>query len=325
MNESVLETGVGGLICRQCEDLFKNRIAYVRGVIGVECSYFRGRATIRYDADLLSDAALKQEMEKAGFPAMEKSGKGRLFDLISILAIFVLLVLLRTVDLPLIPKADNGTSYAGLFLIGLVTGTHCMVMCGGIMLSQTAERKFETERSHTGKRLLPVLLYNSGRVIMASALGALFGAIGKNILFSMKAKSMVFTLTGLYILFIALGIWGVPLVRQIQSGIPSLCEVKRKNPAARHAGPFLAGLLTALLPCASSNGMWLLAVSSGSTVNGLLTMLSWALGTVPCMILFGMFASFLSGRKQAWMIRINIVLMMTLGLNLSIMGLSMLK
>ena len=160
--------------------------------------------------------------------------------------------------------------------------------------------------------LQPVFLYNSGRVIMAGVLGALFGAIGKNILFSMKVKSMVFTLTGLYILLIALGIWGVPLVRQIQSGIPPLCEVKRKNPAARHAGPFLADLLTALLPCASSNSMWLLAVSSRGTVKGLLTMLSWALGTVPFMVLFGMFASFLSGKKQAWMIRINVVLMTTL-------------
>lgn len=54
--------------------------------------------------------------------------------------------------------------------------------------------------------LQPVLLYNSGRVIMAGVLGALFGAIGKNILFSIKVKSMVFTLTGLYILLIALGI-----------------------------------------------------------------------------------------------------------------------
>ena len=54
--------------------------------------------------------------------------------------------------------------------------------------------------------LQPVLLYNSGRVIMAGVLGALFGAIGKNILFSIKVKSTVFTLTGLYILLIALGI-----------------------------------------------------------------------------------------------------------------------
>lgn len=327
MNERILDTGVGGLICRQCEDLFTNRLSYERGVIRVECSYFRGRAKIYYDSDIISETELKQQMEKSGFPATGKNGKGRLYDLFSILAIIVLLIMVRWIDLPMIPKADNGTSYIGLFLIGLVTGTHCMVMCGGIMLSQTAERKFYAETTvHKEKRLLKILKvfsYNFGRVVMAGVLGILFGMIGKNILFSVKTKSMVFTLTGLYILVIALGIWGVPFMRQIQEGVPSLCEVKRKNPAAKNAGPFLAGILTALLPCASSNSMWLLAVSSGNAIKGLLTMLSWALGTVPFMVVFGMVASFFSGKRQGWMIRINVVLMMTLGLNMVIMGVSM--
>ncbi len=321
MKDCILETGVGGLICRQCEDIFVNRLSYVRGVNGVECSYYKGRAKIHYDAEILSETALRQQMEKSGFPATEKSGKGRLYDLSSILIIFLLLVLVRSVDLPLIPKADNGTSYAGLFLIGLVTGTHCMVMCGGIMLSQTSGRRLE---ERTAKTFLPVLGYNAGRVLMAVLLGGVFGAIGKNLLFSMKAKSMIFTMTGIYILLIGLGIWGVPVIRKMQTGIPSLCEVKKKNAGARRIGPFLAGILTALLPCASSNSMWLLAVSSGSAGKGMLTMLFWALGTVPCMMAFGMFATFFSGKKQAWMIRINIVLMMTLGANLIIIGISML-
>lgn len=325
MNECILDTGVGGLICRQCEDLFVSRLAYVRGVIHVECSYFRGRAKIRYDADLLSETELKQEMQKVGFPATEKNGKGRLYDLLSVLAILALLALIRFTDLPLIPKADNGTSYAGLFLIGLVTGTHCMVMCGGIMLSQTAERRLGEKIQKPSGRFLPVALYNIGRVLMSGFLGFLFGMIGKNILFSMKTKSMIFTLTGIYILLIALGIWGVPFVRQIQTGIPSLCESRQKHTAVRRAGPLLAGVLTALLPCASSNSMWLLAVSSGSGGKGFLTMLAWALGTVPFMMLFGMAASFLDGKKQAWMIRINIILMMTLGINLCRMGLSMIR
>lgn len=320
MNESVLETGVGGLICCQCEDLLVNRLSYVRGVIGVECSYFRGRAKIRYDAEILPEEKLKEEMKRAGFPATEKSGKGKIYDLLSVIAILLLFCFVRFVNLPLIPKADNGTSYPMLFLIGLVTGTHCMVMCGGIMLSQTSARKIDGEKA----RIPQVLLYNAGRVLMAGLLGLLFGTVGKNILFSMKAKSMIFTLTGIYILLVALGIWGVPFVRRIQAGIPSLCEVKKKNRMAQHAGPFLAGVLTALLPCASSNSMWLIAVSSGSGVKGLLTMLFWALGTVPCMVLFGLFSSFLIGKKQALMIRINIVLMMTLGINLAYMGLSML-
>ncbi len=326
MREAELETGVGGLVCRQCEDLFTSRIAYVRGVIAVECSYFRGRAKIRYDADLVSEEELKRKMEQVGFPATQRNGKGRLYDLLSALAIAALLVLIRTCDLPAVPKADNGTSYAGLFLIGLVSGTHCMVMCGGIMLSQTAERLLGEERPHARcSRLLGVLSYNTGRVVMAGALGALFGAVGSVVMFSMKAKSMVFTMTGLYILLVGLGIWGVPALRRIQGGIPAPCEARRKGPAAvRRAGPFVAGVLTALLPCAASNGMWMLAVSAGSTARGAATMLSWALGTVPCMAAFGMFATLLGGKGQAWMIRINVVLLVTLGLNMAAMGLGML-
>lgn len=325
MREAELESGVGGLICRQCEDLFRGRLSYVRGVVGVECSYFRGRARIRYDADLLSEEELRHKMEQAGFPATERNGRGRLYDLLSVLAIAALLVVVRAVDLPAIPKADNGTSYLGLFLIGLVSGTHCMVMCGGIMLSQTAERMLGEARPHmTGRRLAPVLAYNAGRVAMASALGALFGTIGSAVMFSMKTKSMVFTMTGLYILLVGLGIWGVPALRRIQGGVPTLCEARRKSPTARRAGPFVAGMLTALLPCAASNGMWMLAVSAGGATEGLATMLSWALGTLPCMVAFGMFASMLGGRGQAWMIRVNVVLLVTLGLNMAAMGLGML-
>ncbi len=320
MRVETFETGVDGLICRQCEDIFVSHLSYVRGVVSVECSYFRGKAKIRYDADIIMEDKLKQAMDQAGFPATEKNGRGKLYDLFSVLAIITLFCFVRFVNLPFIPKADNGTSYAMLFVIGLVTGTHCMVMCGGIMLSQTSARTIESKKN----RIPQVLLYNFGRVLMATVLGLLFGTFGKNILFSMKAKSIIFTLTGIYVLLVALGIWGVPFVRRMQVGIPSLCEVKSKSRLAKNAGPFLAGVLTALLPCASSNSMWLIAVSSGSGTKGMLTMLVWALGTVPCMVLFGLFSSFVTGKKQAIMIRINIVLMMTLGLNLAYMGLSML-
>lgn len=320
MNEVILETGVGGLICRQCEDILINNLSYIKGVIKVECSYFHGRAKIIYDSDIISEDKLKKDMERIGFPATNKSGKGKIYDFISIIAIVLLFCFIHFVNLPLIPKADNGTSYPMLFLIGLVTGTHCMVMCGGIMISQTSARKIDNKKN----RIPQILLYNSGRVLMASILGFIFGLIGKNIIFSMKAKSMIFTLTGVYILLVGLGIWGVPFVRRIQGGIPSLCEVKKKIHLPKFINSFVAGILTALLPCASSNSMWLIAVSAGSGIKGLLTMLFWSLGTVPFMILFGLFSSFLNGKKQALMIRINIVLLITLGLNLAIMGLSML-
>ncbi len=321
MSEQVLDTGVTNLICYQCEDILKNRLIYVRGIINVECSYFKGRVKITYDSDIINQDKIKEIMAQSGFEACNKSGKGKIYDLITILLIIVIFIMLRFKNLPSIPKADNGTSYIMLFLIGLVTGTHCMVMCGGIMMSKTTSKKLE--ENNIKSRLPKVLLYNLGRILMASILGLIFGLIGKKLIFSMKAKSMIFTLTGLYIIVLAFAIWGVPLIRKIQTQIPSPCDIKKKHKSLKNLGPFIAGILTALLPCASSNSMWMIAVSSGSATKGMLTMLFWSLGTVPFMILFGLFSSFLSGRKQALMIRLNIILMMSLGLNLAYMGISM--
>ncbi len=320
MDEQIFETGVTNLICYQCEDILKNRFSYVRGIINVECSYFKGRIKITYDKDIIKEEQIKEIMTSSGFSPTSKSGKGKIYDLITLILILIVFFLLQIIDLPLIPKADNGTSYIMLFLIGLVTGTHCMVMCGGIMMSQTTNKKLDGNTIKT--RLSKVILYNLGRVLMASILGLIFGLIGKKLIFSMKAKSMIFTFTGCYIILLAFAIWGVPIIRKIQTQIPSLCNLKKKNKKFKNMGPFIAGILTALLPCASSNSMWMLAASSGSAIKGMFTMLAWSLGTVPFMILFGMFSSF-KGLKHGLMIRLNIVLMMSLGLNLAYMGICM--
>lgn len=318
MDERVLATPVSGLICRECEDIFMEKISYVRGVISAECSYLKGQAVIRYDSDILSEEHLKENMDKEGFPAREKTIHGWIYDLFSLAVVALLLFLIRKVSLPVIPRIDNSASYPELFLIGLVTGTHCSVMCGGIMLSRTTESRMEKKHA----RILPVLFYNTGRVVTASLLGAVFGGLGKKIMFTVKAKSMIFTLTGLYILMTALAVWGVPVLRRIQTSLPSFCSLKKKD-NIKYRGPFLAGLLTELLPCASSNSMWLLSVSSGSALKGMMSMLSWSLGTVPCLSLLGLFASVFHRRSRAYAIRINIVLMTALGINMMVMGISL--
>ena len=322
MNESIFESGVGGLICKQCEDILIEKLSFVRGILEVKCSYLKGKVTIKYDSEIINEEKIKEKLEKSGFPIKNKSRTGMLLDIISILIIIGLFFLIRFCNLPSIPKADNNTSYFGLFLIGLVTGTHCMVMCGGIMLSQTSERNIESSKN-SKKRVFSILLYNISRVLTGAILGLIFGSVGKYIIFSMKAKSMMYTFTAIYIIFVALSMWGVPFLRKIELGIPSLCDVKKKNKFLKNIGPFLGGVFTAILPCASSNSMWLIAVSSGNGINGMLTMLSWGIGTIPCMLIFGLFSSFLSVKKQAWMIRINIILMLTLGFNLLYMGINM--
>ncbi len=320
-----LKTSVDGLICKQCEDILINSLLYKRGVIDVKCSYFKGEVIIKYDDEIINEDRIKEHLKNIGFTPKNKSYKGKIYDLISIILIIGLFVLLRFINLPSIPKADNGTSYLELFLIGLVTGSHCIIMCGGLMIERSTVKKIENNKKDIKNNIINVILYNFFRVLTYSFLGFLFGLIGKYIIFSMKAKSIIFTLTGIYIIFVVLNMWGVPLVRKIKYGLPSLCSLKKKNKIFKNIGPILGGILTAFLPCASSNSMWLLAISSGSALNGFLTMLSWGVGTIPFMILFGIFSSLIGIKKQGLMIRINIILMATLGLNLIYMGLSMIS
>lgn len=324
MNESIFETSVDGLICKQCEDLLINSLLYKRGIIDVKCSYFKAKVVITYDNEIIDEEKIKEYLKNIGFPSVKKSYKGKIYDLISIILIIGLFISLRFINLPQIPKADNGTSYLNLFLIGLVTGSHCVVMCGGIMIERSVNKRIDNHKKDIKNNIINVILYNVFRVLTYSLLGFIFGLIGKYIIFSMKAKSIIFTLTGIYIIFIVLNMWGVPLIRKIEYGLPSLCKLK-KNKYLKNVGPILGGILTAFLPCASSNSMWLIAMSSGNGLNGFLTMLSWGIGTIPFMVIFGLFSSLISFKKEGLMIRINIILMGTLGLNLIYMGLSMIS
>lgn len=324
MRTEKLETGINGLWCRQCEDILCRKLNYTKGIIKVEASYWKGCAVIWYDVDLIKEEQVKDALQKAGYPVTAKKGKGRIYDLCSILAIIILYGVLSVIRLPGIPKAENGVSYIGLFLIGLVTGTHCIVMCGGIMLSQTAHRHIEVAQS-SGQKKWAMLQYQMGRVLMAAILGLIFGSAGSMLIFDDKMKSMFYTLTGVYIIFIGLSIWGLPGIRRVQAGLPSLCEVSARYRKAQQYGALAAGIFTAIMPCAASNSMWMLAVSSGSGVKGAGIMLFWVLGTIPCMVILGLLSSAVKNHHRVLMMRINVVFMMTLGLKMLVRGIEIMQ
>ena len=90
-----------------------------------------------------------------------------------------------------VPAAESGAGVGALFIIGVLTGVHCIGMCGGIMLSQRS-----------------ALLYNGGRLLSYTVMGALFGAIGRIFSYDAELKSMLFTVCGLLVVFIGLRMWG---------------------------------------------------------------------------------------------------------------------
>ena len=202
VNESFV-TKVDGMICPQCEDEIAHRLLHTRGVISCEASYRRSQVTAVYDPDIISPDEIARILADTGYPVGRGSSGARA-------AVICLYFMSPAVTgLVKVPAAESGAGVGALFIIGVLTGVHCIGMCGGIMLSQRS-----------------ALLYNGGRLLSYTVMGALFGAIGRIFSYDAELKSMLFTVCGLLVVLIGLRMWGVPILRQLSPVPAKPCRFK---------------------------------------------------------------------------------------------------
>jgi sulfite exporter TauE/SafE/copper chaperone CopZ len=299
MNKETFRKKVDGMICPQCEDEIAQALIHMRGVLAADASYRKSEVTLEYAPDIISAESIEKKLSDIGYPAGEgKSGIRS--DIISAAAVvllyFAVPVITGMVD---IPQAERGASFGLLFMIGVLTGAHCLGMCGGIMLTQNN-----------------ALMYNGTRLISYTIVGAVFGAMGTVISYDTEFKSMLLTMCGLLVVIIGLMMWGVPVLRRISPGITKPCRFR--------GGPAIVGLLTGLMPCGALTAMWMFAAASGSWRSGAASMFAFGMGTCVLMIFFGMFGKFIPKRYNKYITRVSTVLIVTLGLLLMTKGLKLL-
>lgn len=70
---------IQGMICRQCEYIVESAILHTRGVINAKASYWKGKVSVEYDPEIISEDDIKKSLELAGYPA----GSGGLSGIIS--------------------------------------------------------------------------------------------------------------------------------------------------------------------------------------------------------------------------------------------------
>jgi len=197
------------------------------------------------------------------------------------------------------------SAYFALFLIGLLGGTHCVGMCGGIVgaLSMGA-----------GKRPLLHLAYNFGRIISYALAGAIAGTLGGASLAlsdQLPVRIMLFILANL--MLVALGLYLIGITRAL-----ALTErlgqklwrrlqplTKRFLPARTAAQAFPLGLLWGWLPCGLVYSALVTALTSGSAVHGAGVMLAFGLGTLPNLLLAGLLAVRLKDYASRPVVRIT--------------------
>lgn len=190
-------------------------------------------------------------------------------------------------------------------------------MCGGILLSAC--------RGREGQKALfgAALAYNGGRAASYTALGAVFGALGTVLTYTLSMKSMLFTMLGLVVALLVLNMWGLLLALPSLPGEQNAaCRLPER---LRRQTPLLVGLLTGFMPCGALYAAWLCAMFSGSAVRGALLMLAFGLGTVPLMLLFASLGALLPRGWTKYLRKLGAVLVTSMGLKMLIGGLLLLR
>ena len=174
---------------------------------------------------------------------------------------------------------------------------HCIGMCGGIVVAYSTI-KIEPASSKVSKTFAH-LLYNFGRVLTYSLLGAIFGFLGGVVLFSNVANGALLIFAGIVMVLAGLSLMGkIKFLTLIEHSFSSSPLYKRTFQRVLNSKSnlsfFLLGMLNGLLPCGFVYFFAITAASTADPLWGALVMAIFGLSTVPAMFGVGFLASLAS-------------------------------
>ena len=330
MNVKEVKLRIGGMTCINCKKKIEKELINLIGVISVDVDYRTGVAQIRYNTDKLNFEQIRSTIEKIGYEVRSSNivSKNEILRTAEIVAI-ILMTYAVVQHLGLLnylapsELADSGMSYGMLFVVGLLTSVHCVAMCGGINLSQSLNEKDK-------KSFSSALAYNLGRVISYTIIGFVMGGIGyligvgAQIGISVAAQGILKGIAGIFTVIMALNMLDIfPWFKKISITVPKPISsfIVRKRMATKI--PFFVGFLNGFMPCGPLQSMWVVALSSANPFGGAISMLSFALGTLPLMLGLGSIVSWLGKKYTKVMMKAGGIVVAVLGLALISQGLSL--
>lgn len=213
-----------------------------------------------------------------------------------------------------------------IFLTGLTTGgLSCLAMQGGLLAGVIANQKDAEQEElqqdkHSRKaakkqaylrqlqqrstfmgfdRLdwLPVALFLGAKLIMHTLLGFLLGFLGESISLSLGVRLTFQVFTALFMFATAMNLLNVhPIFRYVAFQPPKFMQkwVRSASGSTSVFAPAVLGALTIFVPCGVTQAMEVLAITTGSAVQGALIMCAFVLGTSPLFAVLGVATAKLS-------------------------------
>lgn len=201
------------------------------------------------------------------------------------ISLFVLLQKLGVVNL----VNSETVTYGTAFFIGIIASlSTCMAVVGGLLLSMSAT--FAKE----GDKIKPQLMFHSGRIVSFFIFGGVIGALGSAFTLNTSATFILGIFIGVVMFILGVNLLDVfHFAKKFQPSLPRFITKHAHGVSnLNHTlTPLLVGVATFFLPCGFTQSMQLYTLTTGSFLNGGLTMLAFAFGTLPALALIS-FSSF---------------------------------
>jgi len=295
---------VNGMHCKACTILIEDTIRELPHVESVHVSLADRRVTVTGDFDGSPEGIaeeLTKLVSKHGYTiSTEKvshdAGWGDFTYALPIaLLLIAAFIFLQKAGLTnLITSSD--VSYGTAFLIGLIASvSSCLAIVGGLVLSLSASSVRE------GGTWRTLGFFHVGRIGGFFVLGGLVGLLGNSLHLGLTANAVLGGIVALVMLILGVNLLDVfHFTKRLQLTMPARFS-KRVVAGSTHdhyLAPLLVGIGTFFLPCGFTQSMQLYALSTGSFMQGALTMFTFALGTFPMLALLS-FGS-LNIAHQSW-------------------------
>lgn len=324
----LIEFEAKGTTCESCSEIIKRQAMKLAGVRSVDFDYSTESGSVTFDPEKTTIDKILYKIEEKGYTCYILDGpkpkKSSTFEnvlgwTIAILGLLVIgYFIFALADKMQLPTISQNMSYGLLFLVGLITGFHCIAMCGSFVVSYTAKNAAEGKSSHVSH-----VWYGTGKIISYTLLGALFGFIGSLIAFTPTMRGVAGILAGLFLILFGLKMLNVfPFLRKLSVRPPKF--ITKIIGQSNNSGPFVIGLLNGLMiACGPLQAIYIMAAGTGSPIEGAKLLFIFALGTLPVMIGFGYIASYLSSKVTQKILKFSGVLVIVLGLIMLNTGLAL--
>ncbi|MBM3200570.1 sulfite exporter TauE/SafE family protein [Candidatus Woesearchaeota archaeon] len=314
--EKTVKFNVEGMTCPSCEKLIQERALEIKGVkhCKVDCSSGKGEVT--FDPKKTSIDNIFGAIEGKGYECFFADGESSSDDwigwVIALLGIalvgYFIFKMVGGVELPTI---SPNMGYGLLFLVGMLTGFHCVSMCGGFVVSYTAKYAQEKKSSYQAH-----LMYGFGKVVSYTIIGAAFGLLGSIITFTPLMRGAAGIIAGIFLILFGLKMLNIfPILRKVQFRSPNFLNRLIGKESEKHSSPLMIGLLNGLMiACGPLQAIYIMAAGTGSVGEGAKILFVFALGTLPVMLGFGYLTSFISSKVTHKILKVSGAIVIILGL-----------